>query len=297
MVTTLTNEQLVARIQNGGDEVCHDLETLWKQNNGLIQIYVKKYSCAAEHDDLIQESYIALCSAVNNYRQESGLFSTYLGFWLHSCLGRYCRQNTGPFRVPEYKHTFLYQYRKISSDFVQNFHRDPSLHELQDLMGVTRDEVNQVIFLDIARSAASLHKPMGFDEDESITLADCIPSEEDLEGDVLERVYQSEMKTAVNEELQKLPDDQAAAIRLVYLEGLTMEKAAAKMEVLPSQIRSMIERGFRILRGKPARRLRPFIRDEALAAAYKGSFHRFRDTGFSSTEKAAFRDMGISTRR
>ena len=68
MVRNLTNEQLVTRIREGGDGVCYALEQLWNQNQGLIQIYVKKYQGMAECDDLTQEAYIALCDAVDNYK-------------------------------------------------------------------------------------------------------------------------------------------------------------------------------------------------------------------------------------
>ena len=293
MVRNLTNEQLVTRIREGGDGMCYALEQLWNQNQGLIQIYVKKYQGMAECDDLTQEAYIALCDAVDNYRPEESTFSTYLGFWLSSKLLKYCRNNTGPLRIPEWRYSALYHFRKTESEFEQKFHRQPTRTELRKLLGVTEEELNQFLLLDVAITPASLSAPIKSDEGEDVTLEDTIADPSNMEEGVIDQECQEQMKEAIREELQKLPKDQADSIQLVYLEGFTMEKAGELLDVPRHRIQASIRKGFRALRGTPARRLRPFISEVAESEAYKSSFHRFKNIGFSSTEKAAFKDLRI----
>lgn len=293
MVRNLTNEQLVTRIREGGGEVCYALEQLWNQNQGLIQIYVKKYKGLAECEDLTQESYIALCDAVDNYNPEESAFSTYLGFWLSSRLLRYCRQNMSPLQIPEGKHSDLYRLRKTEAAFEQDFYRKPTRKELRSLLGVTDQELNQLFLLDIATTPASLSSPVKSDEGEELTLGDTIADPSNMAECVIDQECQEQMKEAIKEELQKLPKDQADSIQLVYLEGFTMEKAGELLDVPRHRIQASIRRGFRALRGTPARRLKPFISEVAETTAYKGSLQRFKNTGFSSTENAAFKDLRI----
>ena len=287
----VSNEQLITRIREGGDGMCYALKQLWNQNQGLIQIYVKKYQGLAERDDLTQEAYIALCDAVDNYKPEESTFSTYLGFWLSSKLMRYCRNNTGPLRIPEWRHSTLYQLRKTESEFEQGFHRKPTRTELRRLLGVTEKELNQLILLDIATKPASLSSPVKSDEGEEVTLEDTIADPSNMEECVIDQECQEQMKRAIHEELRKLPKDQKEAIQLVYLEGLTMDKAGELLEVPRHRVQASIRKGFRALRGTPARRLKPFISEVSEAMAYKGSLYRFKYTGFSSTEKAAFQNL------
>ena len=79
-VITMTNEELVIRIQNHIDEADNMLQ-LWQQNTGLIATIAKKYSGYEDFDDLMQEGYIGLCNAVTAYNLEEGArFSTYAAF-------------------------------------------------------------------------------------------------------------------------------------------------------------------------------------------------------------------------
>lgn len=290
---SLTNEQLVARIREGGDGVCYDLEQLWLQNQGLIQTYVKKYKGLAECDDLTQEAYFALCDAVDSYKPGESTFCSYLGVWLSSKLMRYCKSNTGPLRIPERRHSMLYQLRKTESEFEQKFYRKPTRKELRKLLGVTGEELNQLFLLDIAMTPASLSSPVKSDTDGEISLGDTIASPENMEEDAVEREFQEQMKRAIHEELRKIPKNQEEAIRLVYLDGIPLYQAGELMGIPRHQVQTLIRNGFRSLRGKPGRRLRPFISEVAESEAYKSSFHRFKNTGFSSTERAVFKELKI----
>lgn len=258
-ITTLTNEQLVHRIQKGGDEVCHDLEQLWIRNRGLINYYIGKCDTHVEYEDLQQEAFIALYTAVCRFRPTQGKFTTYLGSCLYFALSNYCKLTRGPMEIPVHKHALITRVRRAAADFEQRYHRQPSRDELSRILEISGTQIDQAAFLDLARSAASLSMTVGSSEEEDLTLADVLESGETLEDDAVEHVFQDDLKTAVHEELDKLPDEQAQAIRLTYLEGLTRAQAGKVMGLPSYLVQRRIEQGFKALRSDAAARLTPFI--------------------------------------
>ena len=84
----VTNEQLVAAIQNGESG---RMSELWEQVQGLVKWKVQKLMtalelrgtfCGVEFDDLVQCGYPAMVAAVESYSPESGSFSTWLMYHL-----------------------------------------------------------------------------------------------------------------------------------------------------------------------------------------------------------------------
>lgn len=77
---SMTNEQLVVRIQ-AGEETAANMLQLWQQNKGFVASIAKKYRGYAEMEDLMQEGYIGLNDAVAHYKEGKGaLFTSYAAF-------------------------------------------------------------------------------------------------------------------------------------------------------------------------------------------------------------------------
>ena len=286
---TLKNEQLVAQIQTGGDRSGEIILMLWNQNQGIVQQFVKKYQGMAEYEDLCQEAFIALCSAVNNYRGDMGSFINYLCFWLRHRLHRYCENNASLAHVPIGRYELIRKIQKASAEFEQKFFREPTRRELSEMLGVSWSDIDCARLADIVKSSTSLDKSIDADG-ESCTLLEFLPCDADPAADAIDRELQREMKEALSMELGRLPEDQQKAISLVYLEGMSRNKAGHIMNLTHNQVCVLIDRGFRKLRRRPER-LKPFICDQALAIAYKGTVISFKNTRTSATERAAFRDM------
>ena len=295
MECNLKNEQLVAQIKAGSDRTGEVILMLWKQNQGIIRKYVNRYHGNAEHDDLSQEAFIALCSAVENYREDMGLFVAYLGYWLQHRLHRYCEKNAGPAHVPFHRYELLQKIRKASAEFEQTFLREPTRKELSGLLGVSRHDIDCAILADIVRKSTSIDKQIDVDG-ESYTLLDVLPFDADPEADAIDRELQREMREAIEKELKRLPAEQSQVIRLVYLEGKRRQEVGEIMNMPYNQIGAIIDKGFKQIRRRPGKFLRPFISEQALAIAYRGTLTSYKNTRFSATEKAAFRNMGISLR-
>lgn len=86
----MSNEELAARIKDGKREY---IEILWNQNQGIIRKIAGRYLWRAQimrydFEDLTQECYFALVSAVEAYKPEGGyMFITYLVYHIRNTLG------------------------------------------------------------------------------------------------------------------------------------------------------------------------------------------------------------------
>lgn len=101
---SMTNEQLVVRIQ-AGEETAANMLQLWQQNKGFVASIAKKYRGYAEMEDLMQEGYIGLNDAVAHYKEGKGaLFTSYAAFWIRSRIRRYVEQS-GTIRLPSHEYT------------------------------------------------------------------------------------------------------------------------------------------------------------------------------------------------
>ena len=239
----LKNEQLVAQIKAGGDRSGEVILMLWKQNQGIIQQHVKKYQTRAEYEDLCQESFIALCSAVENYNGTLGSFISYLCYWLRQRLHRYCESNESLAHVPFHRYELLRKIRSVSADFEQTFFREPTRKELQGMLGVSESDLDYAILAEIAGRSTSLDKPIETGE-EVCTLLDILPGDADPAADAIDRELQREIKEALSRELGRLPEDQEKVIRLVYLEGKKRQEAGELMNLTPYQVSEQIRCGF-----------------------------------------------------
>ncbi len=88
-----SNEELVLMIKRGEDAE-RNLETLFKQNRGLIARLAYRIGDGQEMEDLFQEGYLALMKAVDGWNPEGGAsFATYAFKWIRAAMQRYVRYN------------------------------------------------------------------------------------------------------------------------------------------------------------------------------------------------------------
>ena len=138
--------------------------------------------------------------------------------------------------------------------------------------------------------SGSLDAPVG-EETEGITLGDTIPDEsaaEDMEQ-IIERVYQDNMRNAVENALTTLNDQQREVIRCRFYQSMTAAETAEALEMPDTRIRTIEKSAISTLRRSRARQLLEPFRDEMR------SHHAWHGTGLlafkyscaSSVERAA----------
>lgn len=121
------------------------------------------------------------------------------------------------------------------------------------------DSTGQTRPKDALDCAISLHTPIGND-DEAGELMEIVAAPSSVIDDAEENVWRQQLRCAVNEVLNTLPEDQRRALQLRYWNGLTFEQAAEEMDTTDSAIQALLSKALKTIRNtKRYAHLRPFV--------------------------------------
>lgn len=286
----MSNEELVIRIRAGVDSA-QNMGKLYKQNRGMICKIASKYQSYAEYDDLLQEGFIGLCSAVDAWEPEGGAsFIAYAVFWIRQAMQRYIENNGSCVRIPSGQQQKIWKYKKICAQYLKELGRGPAEWELCRLLGVSRDNLHYIQEDARKGQIGSLSIPLG--EDGELSLQDTIPDQRDDYAGVLDKIQQEELGAVLWPMVDSLEERQAKTLRARYQEGKTLKETGEALGCGLQQARSIEAKAMRTLRQpRYADRLRPFLYDEELRsrAMHGTGAQRFRDTWISATEREALK--------
>lgn len=113
----MTNEELVALIQ-AGENVAENMELLYDQIKGLICSIAWRYRNAGEIEDLEQEGFLALYSAVDGFDPAAGCrFSSYAEKWIRQRMIRYIQDCGSCLRIPVHCLEKIQKYKRFCADY------------------------------------------------------------------------------------------------------------------------------------------------------------------------------------
>lgn len=286
----MTNEELVIRIKAGIDPA-ENMLALYEQVKAFIHSIAWKYRGREEIEDLEQEGYLALYDAIDGYDPEAGCkFLTYAEYWISQSIMRYIERNSCCLRLSFQSQARLRQYKRFCDSFMKEHGREPSEEETAAQMGLSIDQVRDIHRNAHIASLGSLDAPVKGYEEEGFSLGDSVPSDEDMEGDSLDRLQHEQLKAVLWECVDSLPGRQPEVIRKQYQGNMTMAEIGREYGVSREAIRQDQAKALRELR-KPKRsdRLRPFLPEEdriySMGLVGNG-VGRFNQTWTSSTERA-----------
>ncbi len=290
----MTNEELVLQYQKDHDSIT--IEELYQQNIGLIGKAASALSAYEDPEDLKQEGYFGLVTAVELWRPDGGAnFATYAAYWIRQAMTRYIENCGSVIRISAYRRERIQQYKKVITSFQMSFGRDPRSGELAALLNMTREQIDEIRKDALALSTKSTSEPLPTMEEGTLedTLAD---DRNDIE-DLLDEIQKEELA----ELLWKLVDDlggkQAEIIRKRYKEGLTLKSCGEALGVSIEGARQIEVNALRKMK-RPSikKQLRPFIDERAASLAYHSGLDSFRRTWTSAPERAAMRIEEIRAR-
>ena len=178
-------------------------------------------------------------------------------------------------------------YKADSSYKFLTFCKFPFLNRFKSLVNLRGKQQ------DCLSKAVSLDMPIG-GEDEDITLLDTIA---DSGNDMLkaeEKIYLAKLHGDLQKSLDNIPVEEADIIRQRYFEGKERKEVAQSINMNVGAVRTREGNALRHLRsGENGKRLLPYRADIISRYGYKSSFSLWRDSGFSSTEFAAFKLLGV----
>lgn len=280
------NEELVKRYQETRDPAA--LDELCRLNKGLIGHIIKKLrwiyaeesaktAAVTESADLMQEGFIELIHAAQDYRPEKGAnFANFAATYIKN--GILNRARTGnAVKVPAYRREQLLKLKKLRERIP-----DIDADEIAAYIGISRAQTAELLQLEAA-TVASLSTPIGDD----LTLADTIPDDSDGIAAAVDAVYNDQLRAAIWAEVDALTPEQAAVIRGQYEEGETISTTAKRLHMDKERAYRLNRAALGTLAKSKALKHYAETCQIVMGRAYRGSVSNYLRTGTSPTERAA----------
>lgn len=283
----MTNEQLAVRIK-AGDGVANNMGLLYEQTRAFIHTVAQRFRGRAELEDLEQEGYLALYSAVDGFDPDQGVkFLTYAEYHIRQRMLRYIWMNSSGLRMSYHSWEKVMRYRKLHGSYITECGREPSEWAMAARMGVSEEQVRQIQKDALIGRVGSLDSVLA--ENEDMTLSDTVPGPGNLEEETVERLHQEALQATLWPLVDALPEQQGQVIRARYQDGMGVQEIAAYTGMDKTEVQRQQAKALKGLR-KPStlRQLRPFLPEVMEGMAYRGNgAERFSQTWTSSTERVA----------
>ena len=288
----MTNEQLVARIQ-AGEDTGKGMALLYDQVKDFIRSVAWQYRDTGEMEDLLQEGYLALYPAIDNYDPSAGVkFLTYASHWIHQRMRRYLQNNGSCMRIPVQCLEQIRKMKKYQSDYEKEYGREPSAVEIARFMWLTLEQVRALQENACMANLRSLDAPVvGADGTEDATVGDLVAAAGNQEEDILDRMEKESLCCTLWRCVDSLPGIQPEVIRSRYQRKLTLRECGVSCGLTAAAARQQHDKALRSLRsGENGKLLRQFLPEDSWiynSALIGGGVGHFAHTWTSSTERVA----------
>ncbi|MCY3774283.1 MAG: sigma-70 family RNA polymerase sigma factor [Gemmatimonadetes bacterium] len=249
-------ETELARSVRAGDQKA--LEKLTASNLRFVVSVAKQYqNQGLSLSDLINEGNIGLIKAAKRFDETKGFkFISYAVWWIRQSILQALAEQSRIVRLPLSRVGTLHKIGRLSSEFEQEFGREPSTEEIAQELDMNPGDVKDT--MRIASRHVSLDAPLKAGEDNR--LLDLIEDDDQDAPD--EALMVDSLKEEIFRALGSLTKREAAVIALYY--GINMEKSHT-LEEIGSRFNLTRER-VRQIKEKALRRLRHVSRSQKLRA-------------------------------
>lgn len=273
-LSDISNEELIKQIQ-GGINVKHNYEQLYKQNRGFIYMIVNKRAYSIHDiDDLMQDAYIALVKAVELYDEtkEETSFLQLLKYYIWDGM-----RDKG--QIPSHMNQKIIKYRRMYDKLYLDYGRKPTNDEISLHMGISLKELDTIKSAIKTQYIMSLDEPIG--EEGTGTMLDVYAGQADQDIDIDDNLEKEELSNILHEAVDKLPEDRGDIINKKYFDNLTLVEIGKEKGISEEHVRRLEHNALRLLR-----------QDHILRKKVEGyvdfyhpvSLNRFKNTHTSSVE-------------
>lgn len=253
LLTPEEEVDLAQRIREG-DEAAKD--KLVRANLRFVISVAKQYqSNKLSLNDLINEGNIGLIKAAQRFDEKRGFkFISYAVWWIRQSILQAIVEKSRMIRLPANKMATLSKIDQVSSDYMQQFEREPSEEELAELMEMSEAEIKKAI--SSASQPSSVDKP--FQQGEDGSLLDVLINDDSnlAENEV---VHNSSLQKDVSRLLRVLSEKEREIVSMYY--GIekpgshSLESISDHLGISKERVRQIKERALRKLAAHPANKL------------------------------------------
>lgn len=273
----ITNEQIIQKIKQG-EEISVNRLLLWNNNQAVIKEVLKPFCAFYETQDLLQECYIIMQNAVDNYSLDSDYkFTTYLTNSIRWQMPRILTRLKG-FCLPSNLDKPFNEYRRLLAKY-----GDISDKQASEMLNISDKEIQTIKKYIAFCNATSLDKPT---EDKNDTLANIIPDNTNIAEQYEEQNENATAYGLYNIAQQRLNPKEYLIISEYYKNQTPTNKIAKQLNISDTRVHQYRQQALRQLR----------INDKIIQLAsemhyktdiaYSYGFNAWKYSGTSSVEKS-----------
>lgn len=199
--------------------------------------FVKKIACGLARratdpvDDLIQVGAVGLIKAIDLYNPDIGTkFKTYATYLITGEIRHYLRDKASMIKAPREIQELAFRINCVIKQLTEEG-IEPTSEQVAEAMSLPVNKVNDIIEVDRRKSTISLDQTFTFDDDDTMSLADKIPS-----GDYQEFLDSYEEKIMLSNAISKLKPKMREVIELSYYKDLNQREISEKLSISQMQV-------------------------------------------------------------
>lgn len=225
------------RLAHEGDRTARD--ALVMNNVGLVWSIVRHFGGRGyDLEDLFQIGCVGLLKAIDKFNLEYEVkFSTYAVPMITGEIKRFLRDD-GMIKVSRSVKELGFRVRSTREKLTGELGREPSLEELSDQIGVSREEI--AASLEAGAEVESLYKTVG-SEEQGMCLMDKLCDEREEQEQLMNRMVLKQL-------LEQLSDKERDIIIRRYFENQTQSRIAADLEISQVQVSRLEKKILRRMR-------------------------------------------------
>jgi len=236
---------LAAKVRQGDSQA---LDKLLRANLRFVVSVAKKYqNHGLSLEDLINEGNIGLIKAAQRFDETRGFkFISYAVWWIRQTILQAISEYSRLVRLPLNVVGNLNKISKITSEFEQEYEREPTSEEIEEILA--QEKIDLDIVRQLTEGTLSIDSPIG--KNGSGTLQDVLTEQTDNEpGSLLtEESFHIEVERA----LRSLDEREATILRLYFGIGqelpMTLEEIGNHLHLTRERVRQIKEKALRKLR-------------------------------------------------
>lgn len=163
---------------------------------------------------------------------------SYATSWIRQTVKRFLDNSGQVIRVPVHKQAQVYHYNQITSYYLQNYNRLPSIQEYARWLHVSDKTIEQLQQF-MSRGKRSLDEVRPGNDNEEITVADSVASDVDIEYDIVEKLSREQLKGELWDLISMVlkNDKMVGVLRYRFIDRFTLEETGERLGITRERVR------------------------------------------------------------